>query len=63
MSDYISDLERDNAMARAIRLVLDARIASERKRLAADIRAALAKHEKWTSGPDALEHLAKELEK
>lgn len=49
----------DSMMRHTMRQLLSA----ERKRLAADIREAIAKRDAWTSGPEALEHLAQELER
>lgn len=43
--------------------IVAAAIAAERKRMAAAIRASLMRHDEWTSGPDALELLAQELER
>lgn len=46
-----------------VRAIVDTAIAAERKRLAAAIREALKQRDAWTSGPEALELLAQELER
>lgn len=61
MSRLGNMLDRDEQVQ--VRAIVAASIAAERKRLAADIRAAIAKRETWTSGPEALELLAQELER
>lgn len=53
----------DVAESPQVRAIVAEAIAAERKRLAADIRVAIAKRETWTSGPEALELLAQELER
>lgn len=63
MSDINLTGDEVEFMIEIVRRYVDIERKRIRRQLSADIRTALAKHEEWTSGPDALEHLAKELEK